>query len=151
MAQRKPIVLTEDLIKIWSERTGKPEPLLKEMLSLHYKYIDHLIDTKEDCLSIGLPNMGRLKLNYYMSLSYLNYLSPNNRYYDWIVTKVDMLKRIGKDIDFDAINYNRPIFTKQLFKIFGEQSKGAFEKFYTYWNMIENAHNEWYQERIKRK
>jgi len=150
MAAKKPIVLTEDLIKIWSERTGKDEALLKELLALHTKYIDHLIDNEEGCLSINLPNMGKLRQNYYMSLSYLQYIEKGSRYFEWLTKKVDLMREIGSAINHDAINYNRPIFTKQIYKIFKNKAKGAFAKFYMYWNMIENSHNDWYVEKVKK-
>src|SRR6478609_12197169 len=103
------------------------------MLTLHCKYIDHLIDTKEDCLSISLPNVGKLRLNYYMSLSYLKYLDKDSRYFDWATKKVEMLRAIGREISNQAINFNRPIFAKQLYKIAKIKTRGAFAKFYLYW------------------
>ena len=65
------IVLKENIIKELSKKTGKSEELLSELVSLHYKYVHHLIDTKESPMLISIPVIGKLCFNFMLGSSYL--------------------------------------------------------------------------------
>jgi len=144
-AKRKPIVLTDELIDIWTERTGKPRELLVEMLDLHHEYIQHLVKNEPDALIIKLPYLGRLRFNYLLGLSYTKWTASHLPIAAKIVKMKELLDLEGNKLK----NFNLPLFIKQNHVILGAKARTPIPLFYTYWKALEEKHNEWYNKKFK--
>ena len=63
-----PIVFREDVIDELEKRTGKPRELLDELISLHYASIDDIITNHETPYVISIPYIGKLRMNYFLTI-----------------------------------------------------------------------------------
>lgn len=139
---RKPIVLTEDLIDEWQKRTGKPRELLEEMLKLHYKYVNHLINNEPTAVIIMFPNLGKLRFNYFMYKSSISGRSAETL--KPMTDKFEVLQEIMRVEGNEIMNFNRPLLVKQFFKRTRKTIRGVYNKYYQYWLELERYHNEWF-------
>lgn len=151
MSKGKSIVLTEDLIDEWVKRTGKDRKLLEEMLKLHHKYIDHVIENEPTALILSLPHLGTLRFNYYMAKNYLKRHDNGLELNKPIVAKMNLLKEIMYTEGNKIKNFNRPAILKQFYKRTRKTYLALYERYYDLVKILEDYHNEFYMEKMKER
>lgn len=146
---RPSIVLTDDLIKIWAERTGKSEEILRDVLKHHHDYLNKKVNEDPTAIIINIPWLGKLRFNYYLGLSYLSAKGKINTVTDIVHQKVtrlrEILKRDGKQIK----NFNRPAIYRQHLHLTKEFTRRVYDLFYIMWKRLEDEHNDYYNKKNK--
>lgn len=137
---KRSITLTEDLIEDWVKNTGKPKELLEEMLKLHYKYLDYLIDNDPNAIIIKFPMLGKLRFNFLLGKQFKTKM-PNSK---GIKEKFSTLEKIMRKEGNRIINFNMPMLGKQMYQKTLNYPQGLYVKMYKYWTVLENTTNEWY-------
>lgn len=146
---RPPIILTEDIIKIWVERTGKSEEILKDILKHHHDYLNKKINEEPTAVIINIPWLGKLRFNYYLGLSYLSTKQRMNRITDPVHKKITHLKSILKKDGRQIKNFNRPSLYRQYYYLTKEFSRRVYDLFYIMWKKLEDEHNDYYNKKNK--
>lgn len=139
---KRDITLTEDLIDEWVKETGKPKELLEEMLKLHYKYLDHIIDNEEKAIIINFPWLGKLRFNYLLGRQYTKKM-PNSI---GMKAKFDRLYDIMLKEGNKVVNFNMPMIGKQYYQMACEYPSKMYIEFYKYVTIVEKENNKWYKE-----
>lgn len=146
---RKPIVLTDELIDEWVKRTGKSRELLTEMLELHHKYIDYLIDNEPKALILSLPYLGSLRFNTQMAYNYMKRHPVTDARYKPIHDKMaTLLELTGNDI-FNMKSSNPLILVKLYYKLTGKRFLAMYEKYYSLVKILEEYNNNFVESKQK--
>lgn len=137
LENRPNIVLFKDILDEWSEKTGKDKKLLEDIYKHHCKYLLHVMETNEDAYTINIPNLGKLYMNHYLSLTLSKKSNPS---YIKRVKKLSELARGFKDRKEATLHYNVPIFIR--FSNFFQKIERPFTNFYNYVNFIEDINKD---------
>ncbi len=146
---RPSIILTDDLIKIWAEKTGKSEEVLRDILKHHHDYLNKKINEDPTAIIINIPWIGKLRFNYYLGLSYLSAKKKKNKVTDIVHQKVTYLREILKKDGRQIKNFNRPAVYRQYLNLTKEFSRRVYDLFYIMWKKLEDEHNDDYNKKNK--
>ena len=131
------LVQKKDIIKELSKETEKTEEFLDEFISLHYKYVHHLIETNETPMIISIPFIGKLCFNYILGNSYLK----KNRYDLKVKNMIDKLREILRSGNTTKGMVNPIIFMNA--QILCKNFKPSKYNIGAYAKKLEEQHNEW--------
>lgn len=102
----KTLVFSEEIIQELSKELGIEEKYIEDIIDTNIKYVKQSVREKDDILLISFPNLGKLTLNYYLSLFSLR-LKPFN-----MQKKVELLQKIMREGGRDLKNFKKPLVYK---------------------------------------
>jgi len=137
-----PIYFKEDIIEELSKITGKDKDLLNDIIKHNILYLKRSIQSDNDIVLINFPNLGKMRLNYYLGLCVLSN-SGHSRKYNYLARKLKYLKSLLIDKDeINIKNFNKPLLHNSVRRIEKDVPRNIVPYFYRFWKKLEDKHNE---------
>lgn len=112
--KNKDLVFSEEIIKELSQEIGIEEKYIEDIIDTNIKYIKSSIKERDDVLLISFPNLGKLALNYYLSLFSKRVQNFN------VEGKIKRLQDLMRNGSRDLKNFKKPLIYK-----FGKKLQSA--------------------------
>jgi len=139
----KPISFTDDILEELSSRTGKDKELLRDILKHNISYLKKSIISNDELVLINFPNLGKMRLNYYLCGCTISSKGKDNSKYEYLSKKIKYLKDLLKKPDGNEIkNFNKPLLYISIRKKEEDVERNIMPSFYKYWKILETIHNE---------
>jgi len=137
----KALYLTEDIIEELSEKTGKSKELLNDIMKHNLAYLKKSIVEDSNVVLINIPNMGKLRFNYYLGGCY-DSKTNTKRGEGYLSEKLAYLKSfLKKEKGHELKNFNKPIVYNLLYSLKKEVPRNLLNVFYMSWRVLEDEHN----------